>query len=195
MPPSNVLPLHLKQTFPPRIWIFTKGEGDGIESRLTFKIFSTLQWGNLTFKVDFSSEGYQMSRKSVQKKKSRSIISLIFTRKKFHLVLAWLLSETHGAAWQYCTVVNFYGFLSGEFTNTVWQEPIWIKVKKSWLLLLASTWAKRPRICINWPPPPFQTQIYLVNVPLNVNIAKQDLLHRKVRSERGDFNWCWLWSS
>ena len=40
--PSNVLPLHLKQTFPPMIWIFTEGEGDGIESRLAFKIFSTL---------------------------------------------------------------------------------------------------------------------------------------------------------
>ena len=36
---------------------------------------------------------------------------------------------------------------------------------------------KRPRICINWNPP-FQTQIYLVNVPLNVNIVKQDL-HNK----------------
>ena len=35
--PSNVLPLHLKQTFPHIIWIFTEGEGDGIESRLTFK--------------------------------------------------------------------------------------------------------------------------------------------------------------
>ena len=41
--PSNVLPLHLKQTFPPIIWIFTEGEGDGIESRLPFKIFSTLK--------------------------------------------------------------------------------------------------------------------------------------------------------
>ena len=38
--PINVLPLHLKQTFPPIMWIFT--EGDGIESRLPFKIFSTL---------------------------------------------------------------------------------------------------------------------------------------------------------
>ena len=27
--PGNVLPLHLKQTFPPIIWIFTEGEGDG----------------------------------------------------------------------------------------------------------------------------------------------------------------------
>ena len=40
--PINVLPLHLKQSFPLMIWIFTEGEGDGIESRLAFKIFSTL---------------------------------------------------------------------------------------------------------------------------------------------------------
>ena len=41
--PSSVLPLHIKQTFPPIIWIFTEGEGDGIKSRLPFKIFSTLK--------------------------------------------------------------------------------------------------------------------------------------------------------
>ena len=42
--PSNVLPLHLEQTFPPMaiIWIFNEGEGDEIEFRLAFKIFSTL---------------------------------------------------------------------------------------------------------------------------------------------------------
>ena len=39
--PSNVLPLHLKQTFLPIV--FKEGEGDGIESRLSFKIFSTLK--------------------------------------------------------------------------------------------------------------------------------------------------------
>ena len=39
--PSNVLPLGPKQIFPPIIWIFTEGEADRIESRLTFKIFST----------------------------------------------------------------------------------------------------------------------------------------------------------
>ena len=37
--PSNVFPLHPKQTFPPMIWIFTEGEGDWIKSRLPFKIF------------------------------------------------------------------------------------------------------------------------------------------------------------
>ena len=42
--PSNVLPLRLKQTFPPKIWICTEGEGDEIESRLPFKIFSTLRF-------------------------------------------------------------------------------------------------------------------------------------------------------
>ena len=36
---------------------------------------------------------------------------------------------------------------------------------------------KRPTICINLNPP-FQTQIYLVKVPLNVNIVKQDLLDK-----------------
>ena len=41
--PSNVLPLHYKETFPPIIWIFTAGEGDGMKSRLPSKIFSTLQ--------------------------------------------------------------------------------------------------------------------------------------------------------
>ena len=41
--PSNVLPLHLMQTFPPIIWIFTEGLGGGIESRLPLKIFSTLR--------------------------------------------------------------------------------------------------------------------------------------------------------
>ena len=38
MPSSNFLPL----TFPPIIWIFTEGKGDGIESRLPFKTFYTL---------------------------------------------------------------------------------------------------------------------------------------------------------
>ena len=40
--PSNVLPLRLKQTFLLMIWIFTESEVDGIETRLLFKIFSTL---------------------------------------------------------------------------------------------------------------------------------------------------------
>ena len=41
--PINALPLHLKQTFLPIIRIFNEGEGDWIEFRLPFKIFSTYQ--------------------------------------------------------------------------------------------------------------------------------------------------------
>ena len=48
--PSNVLSLHLKETFPPIIWNFTEGVGDGIESRLPFQIFSTLNRN-----IDFGS--------------------------------------------------------------------------------------------------------------------------------------------
>ena len=44
--PNNVLPFHLKLTVPPTIWIFTEGEGDGIEYKLHFKIFTTLRFVN-----------------------------------------------------------------------------------------------------------------------------------------------------
>ena len=39
--PRNVLPLCLKQSFPPIIWIFNEVGGDKIESRLPFQILST----------------------------------------------------------------------------------------------------------------------------------------------------------
>ena len=53
--PTNVLPLCLKQTFPPIIWIFT--EGDEMESRLPFKIFSTLTFHeNIFCETYFASD-------------------------------------------------------------------------------------------------------------------------------------------
>ena len=57
--PSNVLPLHLKQTFPHIIWILTEGKGDGIESRLPFKIFSTLNF-SLYLKIKSYFKGYRV---------------------------------------------------------------------------------------------------------------------------------------
>ena len=42
--PSNVLPYYLQKPFPPIIWIFTESEGDGIKSRRSFEIFSTLKY-------------------------------------------------------------------------------------------------------------------------------------------------------
>ena len=44
--PSNVLPLHLNQTFLPIIWIFTEGEGDEIESKQPSKISSLSYHGS-----------------------------------------------------------------------------------------------------------------------------------------------------
>ena len=48
---------------------------------------------------------------------------------------------------------------------------------------------------------PFRTKIYLVKATVNVSIVKQIIFHRNqvlkfyvMRSERGDFNFCWLWS-
>ena len=62
--PSNVLLLHLKQIFPPIVWFFT--EGDVIESRLPFKIFSTLTIVNLNWSTFdkfncFCITGYKMT--------------------------------------------------------------------------------------------------------------------------------------
>ena len=49
---NNVLHLHLKQAFPPIIGIFfTEGEGDGMESKLPFKIFSTLSNDHLIVRI------------------------------------------------------------------------------------------------------------------------------------------------
>ena len=39
---SNVLPLHLKQTFLPKIWIFTEGEGDAHQSKKGSEVWLVL---------------------------------------------------------------------------------------------------------------------------------------------------------
>ena len=64
--PSNVLPLYRKQTFPSIIWIFTEVEGDGIESRLPLKIFSTLLY------LCWNS-GYKGGSKNLKKHARRNI--------------------------------------------------------------------------------------------------------------------------
>ena len=47
--PSNVLPLHLKETFPPIISIFFEGEGDGVKSRLPFEIVFILKSADVLY--------------------------------------------------------------------------------------------------------------------------------------------------
>ena len=71
--------------------------------------------------------------------------------------------------------------------------------KSVWLVTNTTTTSKympkRTRICINWNLP-LQTQIYLVKVPPNVNIMKQDLLNKNSVLKilwreiwKGDCNW------
>ena len=67
-----------------------------------------------------------------------------------------------------------------QYTVTVWPEPIWIKVSGWWQIPTQhqSTYLRGTESA-SIEIPPFQTQIYLEKVPLNVNIVKQDLLHEK----------------
>ena len=80
--PSNVLPLHLKQTFPPTIWIFTEGEGDGIKSRLPFKTFSTLKKTLPSTKECFDN-GFSLLRPRKQARVSHMVVI------NFNLVNFW----------------------------------------------------------------------------------------------------------
>ena len=75
--------------------------------------------------------------------------------------------------------IKIHGFVCLESSHSMAR----VNLNKSKKVLTSTTTAskyipKRHRICINWNPP-FQTQIYLVKVPLNVNIVKQDLLNKK----------------
>ena len=66
--PSNVLPSYLKQNFLPIIWIFT--EGDGIKSRLPFKIFFTLHNGDRKLTKSIDDYGNQLILQLFQKSTS-----------------------------------------------------------------------------------------------------------------------------
>ena len=86
---------------------------------------------------------------------------------------------------------------------TVWPEPIWIKVKKSWLVLPQhqNTYPWGPK-SVSIESPPFRphfikfSKIVFYEVDLVSQCSHLEVLLRsKFGSERGDFNWCWFWSS
>ena len=68
----NILPLHLRKTFLPIIWIFTEVEGDRIESRLPFKIFSTLI--DRLEHLEASSKGQTISKSRLASQKTNARI-------------------------------------------------------------------------------------------------------------------------
>ena len=90
--PSNVLPLCLKQTFPPIIWIFNEGEGDVIKSRLSSKIFFTLSYLRALYNILTSVGARCNSRCAVIGLKCRkwTRLSNFATRQK-----SWHLKSNH----------------------------------------------------------------------------------------------------
>ena len=113
--------------------------------------------------------------KSLHWKRFRKTIALAYyiAREAIHIIFKYLvhnLTNTIGSSIKWGPCVN--------------HSMARAKLNKSKKVLNYSTTTaskyipKRTRICINWNPP-FQIQIYLVKVPLNVNIVKQDLLNKK----------------
>jgi hypothetical protein len=82
--PSNVLPLHLKQTFLPIIWIFTQGEEDEIESKLSSKSFLLYRFTLLINTV-----------------KSSHTHSIYFTNLLKGCKLNWQIAVHYHQAWLY----------------------------------------------------------------------------------------------
>ena len=84
---SNVLPYYLKWTFLLTIWIFTKGEGDGIKSRLSSWIFSTLpdlKEGNLWF-LEVSRSKQEKWRRLEWKKLCHIVLTIFSLTKKMFI--------------------------------------------------------------------------------------------------------------
>ena len=86
---------------------------------------------------------------------------------------------------------------------TVWPEQIWIKVRSWWQILPQhqSTYLRVPESA-SIEIPPFRSHFIKLSktVFYEVNLVSQCshlkvLLLSKFGSERGDFNWCRVWSS
>ena len=102
--PINVLPFCLKQTFPPIIGIFTEGEGDEIEFRLPFKVFSTLLHRYLLFASFFECLVKTLSRTQTRHSKSKVSIFLQWLSKKNSIAFFLSLNMMSNFAYQqFCT--------------------------------------------------------------------------------------------
>ena len=81
--PTNFL-LQLKQTFPPIIWIFT--DGDGIEFRLPFKIFSTLTvrhlWSSPHWSLLWKLKKYRIKSRIIERISTQCVGPTYGTRRK-----------------------------------------------------------------------------------------------------------------
>ena len=99
--PSNVLPLHFKQTFLHIILIFTEGDSDGIESRLSFKIVSTLiKIGVLTYLFSITLTFYAVCMSKASEKQHEKY-SLVHDNSTLLLLPEMVESENLGGGKQW----------------------------------------------------------------------------------------------
>ena len=126
--PSIVLPLRLNQTFPPMIWIFTEGEGGGIKSRLSCKIFY--------FARHYDTIQYSTNI-SAKKQKVR-----MFPKKLFHPIVVW--KQSFSSSKTSSIIDNGFGLVG---TNPLlsWQENVIAYLKEA--LVLFSIPSDGPFVC------------------------------------------------
>ena len=133
--PSNVLPLHLKQTFT-LIWIFIESEGDGIKSRLPFKVFSTLEICTVL--------------SLWQAKRTRLLMPSGSKSYSFEVVIPWFASSKHDSV----TVINLDNslwFLNSSvkacvlilhWSPSTFKSSIWLSTLSNFVNILVLNWSK-----------------------------------------------------
>ena len=123
----------LKQTFPPIIWIFTEGEGDGIKSRLPFKTFSTLK--SSKFLLSF----YILLIQNIQRRTFASKLSLCI----------WMTTGKHKTL--FLSIINIQNQTKFSTSTSSGKVHVFCEGKKinfektttsSWPSMLSKIWIK-----------------------------------------------------
>ena len=107
--------LHLKQNFQPIIWIFNEVEGDGIESRLPVRIFSSLHIFHFISNF-ISFEIFRNGAIWLAIKRKLKHIFLIFLRSYFACTFNFILN-----------LITFFRYL--EMEQLDWQNKITEPIK------------------------------------------------------------------
>ena len=131
--PSNVFPYYVKKIFLPIIWIFTEGEGDGIESRLSFKIFSTLKSRNrmLSFRLSGATTyDVLMKISTLSKYFSRPQDSLVIWIVLLHCdwLKGWQKEKISIIMWRFDRMSEKNQMVSAKVGDANWKKSRWDNV-------------------------------------------------------------------
>ena len=144
---GNVLPLHLKQTFLPIIWIFNEDEDDMIESRLAFRILSTLIGNDSNkfsapyiaitlFEKRFGVVFFSNARIKVWKLALNIVVVEVWTF-VFFLIFSWKKIRSQKSTTHFYWALNLYLFWVKVGTLITWRClkcTIWLQYFFSWKL-------------------------------------------------------------